>query len=229
MPSDGPLIVYVNHPSWWDPLVAHYLNRVLFPDRQFYAPIDGDALQQYRVFAKLGFYGVQSNTRRGAGDFLTISRNILAARNTALWLTPEGRFADARDHSAEMMPGLSHLCSALQQCAILPIAIEYVFWDERLPVCLVRQGQPIYADACTVQTKTQWNDLLQQRLRETQTELSQQAIARSSKPFDDLLLGKQGAGGVYDLLRRGKSWLTGKQFQAAHGDQFSEPPQDAGN
>ena len=29
-----PLIVYANHPSWWDPLIAHFLNRTLFPSRQ---------------------------------------------------------------------------------------------------------------------------------------------------------------------------------------------------
>ena len=52
--DDQPLIVYGNHPSWWDPLIAHFLNRSLFPNRQFYAPIDADALEQYKVFANLG-------------------------------------------------------------------------------------------------------------------------------------------------------------------------------
>ena len=37
----------------------HFLNRALFPRRHFFAPIDADVLQQYRVFEKLGFYGVK--------------------------------------------------------------------------------------------------------------------------------------------------------------------------
>ena len=34
-----PLIVYGNHPSWWDPIVSHLINRTLLFPRQFYAPI----------------------------------------------------------------------------------------------------------------------------------------------------------------------------------------------
>ena len=47
-------------------MIAHFLNRTLFPTRQFYAPIDADALQQYPVFGKLGFYGVNMDTTSGA-------------------------------------------------------------------------------------------------------------------------------------------------------------------
>ena len=52
---DAPLIIYANHPSWWDPMIAQFLNRKLCPDRQFYAPIDAKALEHYRVLGKLGF------------------------------------------------------------------------------------------------------------------------------------------------------------------------------
>ena len=122
--ESAPLIVYGNHPSWWDPLIAHFLNRTLFPERQFYAPIDADALQQYRVFGKLGFYGVNMDTTSGAAAFLKQSTAILGARErTAIWITPEGRFSDARDHSPELMPGLAHLCNRLSEGYVLPLAI----------------------------------------------------------------------------------------------------------
>ncbi len=220
--ADQPLIVYVNHPSWWDPLLAHFLNQHWFPQRQLYAPIDADALKQYRVFAKLGFFGVRSNSSRGAGDFLRTSRSILAASDTALWLTPEGRFADARDHSTTLMPGLAHLCSTLDHAAVLPLAIEYVFWDERLPVCLIRQGDLIQVADHPGISKTHWSDLLQTRLRDSQAALAQLAIGRSAEPFDNLVCGRQGAGGLYDTFRRSKSWVTGKKFQASHGNEFAE-------
>jgi 1-acyl-sn-glycerol-3-phosphate acyltransferase len=204
-PADVPLLVYGNHPSWWDPLVAHFLNRSLFPDRQFYAPIDAEALEQYRVFGKLGFYGVRLNTTRGAADFLKQSLAILRKPGTAIWLTPEGRFSDIRDHSAELMPGLSHLCSRMDSGCVLPLALEYVFWNERLPVCLARFGQPLWIDG---------------RLRQTQMELSQCAIQRSSDSFDNLLRGTSGAGGFYDFFRRLKSWSRLKRFRPQHGNQF---------
>jgi 1-acyl-sn-glycerol-3-phosphate acyltransferase len=227
--EDEPLIVYVNHPSWWDPLIAHFLNRELFPNRQFYAPIDGKALEQYSVFSKLGFYGVRSDTSRGAADFLRVSRDILATRGTSLWLTPEGRFADVRDRDASLMPGLSHLCHSMSHGTVLPIALEYVFWDEKLPVCLALQGQMIRVAEFANHSKSMWGELLTDRLRTAQDELGQLAIARHSVPFDDLLVGHRGAGGVYDFMRRMKSRLSGKTFQAEHGDQFADSTKDQGN
>ena len=93
-------------------------------------------------FEKLGFFGVQLQTRTGAAEFLSRSRSILGDRQTALWITPEGRFADVRDHDASLQPGLAHLCSKSDHLIALPLALEYVFWEERLPVCLAAIGVP---------------------------------------------------------------------------------------
>ena len=109
--------------------MAHFLNRTLFPRRQFFAPIDADALEQYKVFAKLGFYGVRMHTTSGAAAFLRQSLAILHAGDTAIWMTPEGRFADVRDRTAKLMPGLAHLCTRLESGCAVPIALEYVFWE----------------------------------------------------------------------------------------------------
>ena len=40
---DGPLVVVLNHPSWWDPLMGMVLSDLL-PDRRHYAPIEAAAL-----------------------------------------------------------------------------------------------------------------------------------------------------------------------------------------
>ncbi len=217
---DAPLIVYGNHPSWWDPLIAHFLNSALFPSRQFYAPIDAEALEQYRVFGKLGFYGVQLNSTSGAAAFLKNSVAILNHGRTAVWMTPEGRFADVRDHTAPLMPGLAHLCNKLEHGWILPIALEYAFWEERLPECLVKMGEPISLADHHHLDKPRWSELLTSHLRAAQADLSQQVINRSVEPFDHLLRGSRGGGLIYDSLRRVKSLATRRRFRAAHGEHF---------
>lgn len=218
--SDQPLIVYGNHPSWWDPLMAHYLNRTLFPRRQFFAPIDADALEQYKVFAKLGFYGVRMQTTSGAGAFLRQSLAILESGDTAIWMTPEGRFADVRDRNAALMPGLAHLCTRVGSGCVLPLALEYVFWEERLPVCLIAMGRPQFLADHPDRDKRQWNECLSIELRAAQDRLMQLAIARSSEPFDNLLRGKSGAGAMYDFFRRARFWSRGGNVRFHHGDQF---------
>ena len=218
--DDEPLIVYGNHPSWWDPLMAHYLNRTLFPERQFYAPIDAAALEQYKVFAKLGFYGVKMDSGSGAADFLKTSSAILNAGDTAIWMTPEGQFTDARDYSVPLMPGLAHLCNKMDRGVVVPLALEYVFWEERLPECLSLFGDPIPIAEYQSLSKPEWSEKLDAALRQSQAKLSELAIARSSQPFDNLLSGTSGAGFFYDTFRRAKSLVTGKKFQRSHGDQF---------
>ncbi|KLU06590.1 phospholipid/glycerol acyltransferase [Rhodopirellula islandica] len=220
--QDGslPLIVYSNHASWWDPLLAHAINERLLAPRQFYAPIDAEALQQYKVFEKLGFFGVQSDSNRGAAQFLKTTAALFQREHSALWVTPEGRFADVRDHEAELMPGLAHVCSKLDRGWVLPLAMEYVFWDERLPLVLFRFGDVISIPTVSDWDKSHWSAELTRRLRTSQSRLAELCIQRSSEPFQNLLPGKRGASGMYDTARRLKSWMTGQSFQASHGDQF---------
>lgn len=214
------MIVFGNHPSWWDPLIAHFLNRQLLPERQFYAPIDADALERYRVFSKLGFFGVKLESNRGAAAFLKQTAAILSRADTALWLTPEGRFCDIRDHSAELMPGLAHLCKRIDDGWAVPLALEYVFWEERLPVCLAMTGTPLRIAECPNWDKAEWGRQLTSQLRQTQSTLATLSMQRSSEPFDNLLSGRTGAGTIYDLFRRTKALLTGQRFRSQHGDHF---------
>ena len=201
----SPLILYGNHPSWWDPLIAHFVTRNLLPGRQFYAPIDAASLGEHRVFEKLGFFGVQLDCRRGAREFLRQSRAILGRGGTALWMTPEGRFTDPRNPELPLRPGLAHLCGQIEQGRVVPVAIEYVFWQQRLPECLVEFGTPIRPAEMPRQDKNAWSDLLTGRLRATQRQLADRVIARSFDPFECLLAGRTGTGGWYAAAQRIRS------------------------
>lgn len=215
--ADQPLIVYGNHPGWWDPLIAHFINRACFTPRQFYAPIDASALRKYRVFAKLGFYGIDLSTYSGAADFLKQSQAILAAPQTAIWLTPEGRFVDCRDHSAELMPGLSHLCFKMKAGHVVAMALEYSFLQERKPECLVRFSDPIEVSSVEL-TKIQWHGRLTERLRAAQVALADEVQQRDLNRFQSLASSRSGVGGVYDLARRLRSFVRGERFQAEHDE-----------
>lgn len=218
IPPDASLIVYVNHPSWWDPLIAHFLCENRFPERQFYAPIDATALQQYKVFAKLGFFGVDAKTTSGRAAFLQTSSQILHSSGTSLWMTPEGRFTDVRDQSNNYSPGLAHLCTHQSSGYVLPLAMELPFWEERLPECLLQFGTPL--DLSESLSKAEWQDVLQDRMRTLQQSLAARAIARDASSFQPLLQGGKGAGKVYDGFRRLRSWIQGTPLPIQHGDKF---------
>ena len=73
LPAAGePLLVVLNHPSWWDPMICMVLSPSF--DREHFAAIDAVAIQRYRFFAKLGFVGVDTKSLRGAADCLRVQR-----------------------------------------------------------------------------------------------------------------------------------------------------------
>jgi 1-acyl-sn-glycerol-3-phosphate acyltransferase len=185
---DGPVAVVLNHPSWWDPLICLVLSG-LFPGRRHYAPIDAAALKRYRFFGRLGFFGVERGRFRGARDFLRIGRAILDQPDSILWVTAQGRFADARDRPVRLAPGLGHLLERAGGGTVVPLAMELVFWDERLPEALAYFGEPVAVEGgvssaeCTV--------LLERALEAAQDALAAQTRRRDQAEFRTLL-GKDG-------------------------------------
>ena len=211
--ASGPLIVYANHSSWWDPMVSILVAQILLPHRKHYAPMDATALARYPILRKLGIFPVEMASARGAAQFLRTSKAILASGGV-VWITPQGRFADPRESSLAFKPGLGALAVRTPEATLLPLAIEYTFWDERLPETLLRFGEPVRlgpamsTDAATLQ--------LEAALEAAMRELKTASMARDAGVFRVLLSGARGTGGFYGLGRRLRAWFTRRPLELDH-------------
>ncbi len=217
MPADAPVIVYLNHPAWWDPMVGILLAERFMPRRRHYGPIHRDALEKYRFFEKLGFFGIDPSRASGAATFLRMGQQITRHDDAAMWVTAQGRFTDARRRPVELQPGLAHLARRARRGVLLPLAIEYTFWTERLPEALVRWGEPVDIGAHQHLAVRQWQGLLTDRLTGAMDELAARSEARDPAVFGTLLDGSAGVGVFYDLWRRARARVTGRAFSAEHG------------
>ena len=213
----GPLIVYLNHPSWWDPLICLLVARHYLADRKHYAPMDAAELKRYRFFSKLGFFGVEPDSRRGAVALLRIGGAILKQPEAALWITPQGRFADPRERPVELRPGLAHLARRVGQCTLLPLALEYPFGEEKLPEVLIRIGEPANAADFTTEGPGDFDCVLSERLQAAQDALAALAIRREYSEFKVILRSKEGVGFFYDLWRRARALFRGERVRLGHG------------
>jgi len=213
-----PLIVYFNHPSWWDPLVCLRLAEQFFPDRKNYAPMDASMLSKYRFFERLGFFGVELGSARGARRFLSISQRVLSQPDSALWIAAEGQLTDPRTRPVRLRSGIGHLAVRVRQAVLLPLALEYPFWEERTPEALARFGEEIPAGEAGLKA-TDWTTVLETRLQTALDALAADALARDPGRFDVLLGGTASAGGVYDAWRRLKAAFRGERFQPEPGDE----------
>ena len=70
------------------------------PGHESFAPIDAAMLGKYGFFARIGAFGVDLDSPRGAAAFLRTGADILSRPDRALWVTAQGRFADARAAAA---------------------------------------------------------------------------------------------------------------------------------
>jgi 1-acyl-sn-glycerol-3-phosphate acyltransferase len=217
--SSHPIVIYLNHASWWDPMICLVLRNRFFAHRTSFAPIDAAALEKYRFFARLGFFPVDQHSRRGTLDFLGTASLVLGRDDAALWLTPQGRFTDVRERPVVFRSGLAHLASRVRVATYIPLAIEYVFWEERLPEVCFNFGDPI------VLTREQAerlgpravNQQFERRMEETQSELATTTVARETAKLRVLSRQATGVGVVYDLWRRTRAVLRGQTFQPEHG------------
>jgi 1-acyl-sn-glycerol-3-phosphate acyltransferase len=207
---DGPLLIVLNHPSWWDPLIGVILSG-LFERRDHFAAIDAIAVEKYPFFKRLGFVGV-----RGAGQFLRIGEAILEEANRAFWVTAQGRFTDVRERPLNLRSGVGHLAARLQRGSVLPVALEYCFWNERTPEALIRIGEPLAIAEHPGLDGKQWMKLIEDSLAMTLDGLNTETIGRDPANFTTLLDGRTGVGGMYDRWRRFKSWLHGERFDPSH-------------
>jgi 1-acyl-sn-glycerol-3-phosphate acyltransferase len=210
----GPVVCFLNHPSWWDPMTAVLLTDLLFPERTFWAPMDADALKQYPILELLGFFGVARDSATGAKEFLKRSRELLQLPTTILWMTPTGSFHDVRQ-SVPFMPGLSHLVDGKAEVSILAMAVEYTFWNERGPELLVEFAARLKGSALP-DDREQRTLALQELLACTQQSLARRAIARDPSAFSTLALGRAGVGGLYQSFQHLMAWLRGQRFQDRH-------------
>ena len=211
------VVVCLNHPSWWDPLVSLAIARAVFPARAHYAPIDAAALAKYRLFERIGFFGVEPGTAHGAAAFLRTGGAILSQPGAALWVTVQGEFADARRRPLQPRPGTGHLLHRSRDVAVLPLALEYPFWFEKYPEALARFGDPLLVEEGSTRTPQDWSAAIAARLEHAQQRLAEDSIARRAGAFETVLAGSAGIGGVYDAWRRFRARLTSRPFESAHG------------
>ena len=210
-----PLVVYLNHASWWDPLVCLLLSREFFPERPSFAPIDAAMLERYGIFKRLGFFAV-AQSLRGARTFLRTTHDLLADSRNAVWLTPQGRFTDVRKRPLRLQDGLGALAMREPEAIFIPLAIEYAFWTEPRPEILVSFGEPIVPGREPIRTVSEWTRVFTGALGNAQDKLAFRSLRRDPAEWLEINRGKSGVSGIYDAWSWLRARLRGGKFTPEH-------------
>jgi 1-acyl-sn-glycerol-3-phosphate acyltransferase len=216
-PAPGvPLVVFANHPSWWDGMAFMLLAARLVPERRMFVPMEAAALARYGFMRRIGVFGVDATSSRGGAGFLRTAQAILAAPEGMLWMNAPGRFADVRERPVPIVPGLVRLAELAPTARFLPLALEYPFWSERAPEMLAGFGPPIEGAALAALDREARAAALGRALEATMDRLAADSLARDPARFRTVLQGREGMGGLWQAWRRTGATLRGKRFDPRH-------------
>jgi 1-acyl-sn-glycerol-3-phosphate acyltransferase len=214
--GDAPLVVYANHPSWWDGVAFMLLSTELFPGRRMIIPMAAEALGRYGFMRRIGVFGVEQHSVHGAIGFLRTAEAVLATPGHMLWMNAPGRFCDVRERPVPIAPGLVRLVELAPTARFLPLALEYPFWSERAAEMLAGFGAPLEGAALAAMDREARAAALAGALEATMDRLAADAIARDPARFRPVLRGREGMGGVYQLWRRLGALARGQCFDPRH-------------
>ena len=218
-----PLVVFANHPGWWDGVAFMLLSQRLFAGRRMFTPMDEASLKRYGFMTRIGVFGIEGGTPRGAVAFLRTAGTVLAAPDRMLWMNAPGRFSDPRERPVPIAPGMSRLPELAPDALFVPLALDYPFWTERKPEMLCAFGTPIEGATLAAQPREARLGTLSAALAATMDRLATDAMARDPARFVTLLRGAEGMGGVWQGWRRLRSLVRGEPFDARH-----DPREEAG-
>jgi 1-acyl-sn-glycerol-3-phosphate acyltransferase len=214
-PAGRPLIICSNHPSWWDPAFFILLQTVLFPGRAGFGPMDATSIAKYRLLERMGVFGIELDSRRGAARFLGACTRILADPANVLWITAQGEFSDQRARPIRLRPGIAHLLRRVPEASVLPLAMEYGFWNEGKPEALARFGPTIAGGR--ERSVAEWTALLEAELTSTADALAADSQRRDPRLFQPLMRGGVAVGMLYGAYRRIRALATGQAWDLTHG------------
>ena len=209
------LIVYSNHPSWWDGVIFAFLARRLFAGRPAYVPVDAATMRRYGFFARVGAFAVEQNSVKGARHFLAGCKSVLSDPQALLFVTAQGRFADVRERPLGLAPGVAHLTRLHPDTTLLPLAIEYAHRDERRPEVFIRFGETLHATSLTGGISER-NTRLESQLETTMNVLARDIVENDTQAFTTLVQGRASVHFAYENWRRIRGLATGEVFAPGH-------------
>lgn len=217
--GDGktPLLLCLNHSSWWDLLLGLYLSDHL-TDWDMYGVMDERQLRRYRLFSRLGVIGVDRETLRGAREFLDYTRTLLAGQPRALCLTPQGEFVSNAIRPVHFQPGIGALAGQLKAFLFTTVVFDYEFWSEKQPEAFISVRPAEYVVVDSDFDRRAFVHRQERQMEQHLDALTALRVQRDPTLFQTLLEGGSSISPVYNTLRRASAWLRREPVALSHQD-----------
>lgn len=196
----GPVIAFVNHSAWWDPVLALLLSHDVFRG-DGYGLMEGAQLLRYPFFRRIGCFGATmehpAEDARGLALYAARLLRVVGpgGRPRTLWIFPQGVLLPARV-PLTFRSGLARFSRAVPDALLLPVAVRYEVRAAQRPECFVRIGAPVHPPPGEAPARL--TRRLEQRLGEELDRLDADLTAAHPAGYRVALAGRGSLSDFYD-------------------------------
>ena len=135
--SNSPLIIYCNHSSWWDGLIAFQISYQI--GLNSFVMMEEKQLRKLFMFRLLGAFSVVREKPREALESINYAARVLRndPKNT-LWIFPQGEILPNDLRPLKFYNGLAKIIEKVGKCSITSLSMRYEFLKEFKPEIFVR-------------------------------------------------------------------------------------------
>lgn len=190
--ADMPLMLYANHSSWWDGLVAFEIG-VNCKFEQF-VMMEERQLRRYPLFRLLGAFSVERERWREARGSIEYAAGLLRGDAggsgksiRALWIFPQGLMLPNDARPLDFYTGAAHIANRLERVALLPVAMRYEHLGDFRPEILVRIGAPACVEPKREVGTKRFTQSMEAALTETLDRVRADLLAEDLSEYEELV------------------------------------------
>lgn len=182
-----PLIIYANHSSWWDGLIAFEIARRAGLDS--FILMERKQLEKLFLFRRLGAFSVVRENARSAVESINYAVRLLDEnQRRALWIFPQGEILPNDARPLKFYRGAARIVEkSAVSIAAVPLAIRYEFLGEYKPEIFVKIGAPdIIANDKRFDSK-ELTKHFERQLTETLDELKTDVLTKNLNCYENII------------------------------------------
>lgn len=204
-----PLVLYANHSSWWDGLMAFQMGRACGLEQ--YAMMEERQLREYPFHRRLGAFGVARENAREAMRSVEYAGRLLKGTNRALWIFPQGETLPNDARPLLLYTGAARIVERLKSADAAAVALRYEFLDDYRPEALARVAAPDRVNVEDAFNPKHLTAVFTERLTRTLDELRADIAARDFAAYEEIVAKRRRRRTAESLARRQSSSETARK------------------